>query len=143
MASMSQAKFFIAAILCIASGSAGAESITLASTTSTDQSGLFAYLLPLFKQASGLDVKVAAAGQALDSPRRAMCSSSTISGRGEFITEGFGLRACARRSVTGPTVASARSESRNADPAAAIGSAACGTGRAEHGHRLQSMRADR
>ena len=49
-----------------------AESITLASTTSTEQSGLFAHLLPVFKQASGLDVKVVAVGtgQAIDMARR-------------------------------------------------------------------------
>ena len=71
MASISQAKFFVAAILCIASGSAGSENLMLASTTSTEQSGLFAYLLPLFKQAGGLDMKVRAVGtgQALDLAR--------------------------------------------------------------------------
>ena len=33
-------------------------SITMASTTSTEQSGLFAHLLPAFKQATGIDVRV-------------------------------------------------------------------------------------
>jgi len=49
-----------------------AQSIVVASTTSTEQSGLFAYLLPEFKKASGLDVKVVAlgTGQALDMGRR-------------------------------------------------------------------------
>ena len=53
-------------------GSALAQSITMASTTSTEQSGLFIYLLPAFKQASGLDVKVVAVGtgQAIDMARR-------------------------------------------------------------------------
>src|SRR3954452_16691284 len=46
--------------------------ITLASTTSTEQSGLFGYLLPLFSKAEGIDVKVVAVGtgQALDIGRR-------------------------------------------------------------------------
>jgi tungstate transport system substrate-binding protein len=46
--------------------------ITMASTTSTEQSGLFAHLLPAFKQASGIDVRVVAVGtgQALDTARR-------------------------------------------------------------------------
>ncbi len=46
--------------------------IVMASTTSTEQSGLFGYLLPLFKQASGIDVRVVAVGtgQALDMGRR-------------------------------------------------------------------------
>ena len=42
-------------------GSAWAQSaIVMASTTSTEQSGLFAHLLPAFKQASGIDIKVVA-----------------------------------------------------------------------------------
>jgi tungstate transport system substrate-binding protein len=51
---------------------AHAQSIVVASTTSTEQSGLFSYLLPEFKKASGLDVKVVAlgTGQALDMGRR-------------------------------------------------------------------------
>ncbi|WP_338798370.1 extracellular solute-binding protein [Acidovorax sp. DW039] len=62
----------VAAIILIASGAASAQSITMASTTSTEQSGLFSYLLPEFKKASGLDVKVVAlgTGQALDTARR-------------------------------------------------------------------------
>ena len=46
--------------------------ITMASTTSTEQSGLFGHLLPAFKQASGVDVRVVAVGtgQALDMGRR-------------------------------------------------------------------------
>ena len=44
----------------------------VASTTSTEQSGLFSYLLPEFKKASGIDVKVVAlgTGQAIDLGRR-------------------------------------------------------------------------
>jgi tungstate transport system substrate-binding protein len=55
-----------------ASLGAQAQSITVASTTSTEQSGLFAYLLPEFKKASGIDVKVVAlgTGQAIDMGRR-------------------------------------------------------------------------
>jgi tungstate transport system substrate-binding protein len=47
-------------------------SIVMASTTSTEQSGLFGYLLPEFKKASGIDVKVVAVGtgQAIDMGRR-------------------------------------------------------------------------
>ena len=49
-----------------------ASSIVVASTTSTEQSGLFSYLLPEFKKNSGIDVKVVAlgTGQALDMGRR-------------------------------------------------------------------------
>ncbi len=46
--------------------------IVMASTTSTEQSGLFAYLLPAFKKATGIDVKAVAlgTGQAIDMGRR-------------------------------------------------------------------------
>ena len=49
-----------------------APSIVVASTTSTEQSGLFAHMLPEFKKAAGIDVKVVAlgTGQALDMGRR-------------------------------------------------------------------------
>jgi tungstate transport system substrate-binding protein len=52
--------------------SAQTPSIVVASTTSTEQSGLFPYLLPAFKKASGIDVKVVAlgTGQAIDLGRR-------------------------------------------------------------------------
>jgi tungstate transport system substrate-binding protein len=60
------------AINSIAIRDALAQSIVVASTTSTEQSGLFSYLLPEFKKASGIDVKVVAlgTGQALDMGRR-------------------------------------------------------------------------
>ncbi len=47
-------------------------SIVMASTTSTEQSGLFPYLLPEFKKATGIDIKVVAVGtgQAIDMGRR-------------------------------------------------------------------------
>lgn len=49
-----------------------AQMLVMASTTSTEQSGLFGHLLPAFKQATGIDVKVVAVGtgQALDMGRR-------------------------------------------------------------------------
>ncbi len=55
-----------------AAGHAEDKFITMASTTSTEQSGLFAYLLPAFKAATGIDVRVVAVGtgQALDTARR-------------------------------------------------------------------------
>ena len=48
------------------------KSIVVASTTSTQDSGLFGHILPMFKAASGIDVKVVAqgTGQALDTGRR-------------------------------------------------------------------------
>lgn len=63
----------LAAIVLIASGAlAQAGTITMASTTSTEQSGLFSYLLPAFKKATGVETKVVAVGtgQAIDMARR-------------------------------------------------------------------------
>ena len=56
----------------LASAGAMAQSIVVASTTSTEQSGLFSFLLPEFRRASGIDVKVVAlgTGQAIDMARR-------------------------------------------------------------------------
>lgn len=68
------ARIFIASIAMnsIAIFDTSAQSIIVASTTSTEQSGLFGYLLPEFKKTSGIDVKVVAlgTGQALDMGRR-------------------------------------------------------------------------
>ncbi len=61
-------------LACSASWGALAQTptIVMASTTSTEQSGLFPYLLPEFKKASGVEVKVVAVGtgQAIDMGRR-------------------------------------------------------------------------
>jgi len=58
--------------VCIPAALAQSPTIVVASTTSTEQSGLFAHLLPEFKKASGIDVKVVAlgTGQAIDMGRR-------------------------------------------------------------------------
>lgn len=64
----------LAAFGLVTAGVVGAQErfIVMASTTSTEQSGLFGHLLPLFKQASGINVRVVAlgTGQALDTARR-------------------------------------------------------------------------
>ena len=59
-------------LLLLATMSAQAQPLVMASTTSTEQSGLFAHLLPAFKRASGIAIKVVAlgTGQALDMARR-------------------------------------------------------------------------
>ena len=97
MTSIRRFNFLIAAIACIASGAAGAQGITLASTTSTEQSGLFAHLLPLYKQASGLNVKVVAVGtgQALDIGRRGDADALLVHDQAaeeKFVAGGFGLK---------------------------------------------------
>jgi len=72
-------------------------SITMASTTSTEQSGLFPYLLPAFKQATGIDVHVVAVGtgQALDMGRRGDADVLFVHDRQaeeKLVAEGFGLK---------------------------------------------------
>jgi tungstate transport system substrate-binding protein len=76
---------------------ASAKSIVVASTTSTQDSGLFGYLLPLFKGQSGIDVKVVAlgTGQALDTARRGDADVVFVHAKSEeekFLAEGFGVR---------------------------------------------------
>jgi len=62
----------IAVVFLSGAPTAQAQSIVVASTTSTEQSGLFGHLLPAFKKASGIDIKVVAlgTGQAIDMGRR-------------------------------------------------------------------------
>ena len=58
----------IVCVLAVSPAPALDKSIVVASTTSTQDSGLFGHILPLFKQKTGIDVKVVAlgTGQALD-----------------------------------------------------------------------------
>ena len=71
--------------------------IVLASTTSTDQSGLFGHILPLFKQATGITVRVVAVGtgQALDIARRGDADAVLVHDQAaeeKFVAEGFSLQ---------------------------------------------------
>ena len=71
--------------------------ITVASTTSTEQSGLFGYLLPVFEQTSGIKVRVVAlgTGQALDVARRGDADVVFVHDKPaeeKFVTEGYGLK---------------------------------------------------
>lgn len=73
------------------------KAITMASTTSTEQSGLFGHLLPIFKQASGIDVRVVAlgTGQALDMGRRGDADVLFVHDQvaeEKFVAEGWGLK---------------------------------------------------
>jgi tungstate transport system substrate-binding protein len=71
--------------------------IVMASTTSTEQSGLFAHLLPAFKAATGIDVRVVAqgTGQALDMGRRGDADIVFVHDQvaeEKFVADGFGLQ---------------------------------------------------
>ncbi len=71
--------------------------IVMASTTSTEQSGLFGHLLPAFNKATGVEVKVVAlgTGQAIDMGRRGDADLLFVHDQvaeEKFVAEGFGLK---------------------------------------------------
>jgi tungstate transport system substrate-binding protein len=94
---------YFALALCLGTVAAHApavaqdRSIVVASTTSTQDSGLFGYLLPIFKASTGIDVKVIAqgTGQALDTARRGDADVVFVHARAQeekFLAEGFGVK---------------------------------------------------
>ena len=94
-------KFLIsaAAAVAFAAGSSAISAervITVASTTSTEQSGLFAHLLPVFEQETGIKVRVVAlgTGQALDTARRGDADVVFVHDKAaeeKFVAEGSGV----------------------------------------------------
>ena len=88
-----------AASLIALSGAAAVqaqESIVVASTTSTEQSGLFSFMLPKFEAATGIKAKVVAlgTGQALDTGRRGDADVVLVHDRpaeDKFVAEGWGI----------------------------------------------------
>ena len=96
--------FLVAALILAGAGSTSFgqdksqdKSIVVASTTSTEDSGLFGYLLPLFKAKTGITVKVIAqgTGQALDTARRGDADVVFVHARPaeeKFVAEGFGVK---------------------------------------------------
>ena len=72
-------------------------SIVVASTTSTQDSGLFGHILPIFKQKTGLQLRVVAqgTGQALDTARRGDADVVFVHAKAaeeKFVAEGFGVK---------------------------------------------------
>ena len=91
----------IAAAVVLSGGPVVAQdkSIVVSSTTSTQDSGLFGHILPLFKQKTGLEVKVLVAeqgtGQALDTGRRGDADVVFVHAKSledKFIAEGHGVK---------------------------------------------------
>lgn len=92
----------VAALLSVLAGSAAPaqaedRSIVVASTTSTQDSGLFGHILPLFKAKTGIEVKVIAqgTGQALDTARRGDADVVFVHAKPQeekFLAEGFGVK---------------------------------------------------
>ena len=91
------APWVLTAVALFAGAAATAQSIVMASTTSTEQSGLFPYLLPEFKKASGIEIKVVAlgTGQAIDMARRGDADVLFVHDQAaeeQFVAEGFSLK---------------------------------------------------
>lgn len=88
---------FLAAALCISfTAHAQQRFITVASTTSTEQSGLFKHLLPVFEKKTGIQVRVVAlgTGQALDTGRRGDADVVFVHAKPleeKFVADGFGV----------------------------------------------------
>src|SRR5882724_3218456 len=85
-------------LFALAAGSAAAQErfITLASTTSTEQSGLFDYIIPIFRKAAGFDVRVVAVGtgQALAIGMRGDADALLVHdriGEDKFVAERHGI----------------------------------------------------
>lgn len=95
-------RFIIVASLAVAMLGAPAaiaqdKSIIVASTTSTQDSGLFGFLLPKFKEKTGITVKVVAqgTGKALDTARRGDADVVFVHAKAQeekFLAEGFGVK---------------------------------------------------
>jgi tungstate transport system substrate-binding protein len=91
-------RLFLAASLCVVLGAHAQDRfITVASTTSTEQSGLFGYLLPIYEQPTGVKVRVVAlgTGQALDVARRGDADVVFVHARSaeeKFVAEGHGVK---------------------------------------------------
>ena len=88
---------FAATAMLAVTAHAQDKSIVVASTTSTQDSGLFNHILPLFKSKTGVDVKVVAqgSGQALDTGRRGDADVVFVhakSAEEKFVAEGFGVK---------------------------------------------------
>ena len=124
---LARRSFIGALVLAAALVHAQDKTFVMASTTSTEQSGLFSHLLPAFKAASGIDIRVVAlgTGQALDSARRGDADVVFVHDQAaeeKFVAEGWSTQ---RRNVMyndfvliGPAADPARA--RGTDIAAAL-----------------------
>jgi tungstate transport system substrate-binding protein len=86
-----------AAVAIAASAQAQDKSLVVSSTTSTQDSGLFGHILPLFKAKTGIEVKVVSqgTGQALDTGRRGDADVVFVHARSQeekFVADGFGVK---------------------------------------------------
>ncbi|MFO1363933.1 MAG: substrate-binding domain-containing protein [Burkholderiales bacterium] len=88
--------FLLSAAAAWTSAHAQEKFITVASTTSTEQSGLFGFILPIFEKSTGIKVRVVAlgTGQALDMARRGDADVVFVhdpAAERKFVAEGHGI----------------------------------------------------
>ncbi|MCC5971800.1 MAG: substrate-binding domain-containing protein [Pararhodobacter sp.] len=89
---------FASGLAMLAALPAGAQDfITVASTTSTENSGLFEHLLPMFQAETGIEVRVVAqgTGQALETGRRGDVDVVFVHARAQeeqFVADGYGVQ---------------------------------------------------
>ncbi len=88
--------FLLSAAAAWTSAHAQEKFITVASTTSTEQSGLFGFILPIFEKSTGIKVRVVAlgTGQALDMARRGDADVVFVhdpAAEDKFVAEGHGI----------------------------------------------------
>jgi tungstate transport system substrate-binding protein len=91
------ARILLILLLTALPASAAEKYMTLASTTSTEQSGLFRHLLPIFERKTGIQVRVVAlgTGQALDLGRRGDADAVFVHAKPleeKFVAEGYGVK---------------------------------------------------
>jgi tungstate transport system substrate-binding protein len=91
------ARVLIASLLVSLGATCFGQNLVMASTTSTEQSGLFQHLLPEFKKSTGTEVKVVAlgTGQALDMGRRGDADILFVHDQvaeEKFVADGFGIK---------------------------------------------------
>jgi tungstate transport system substrate-binding protein len=89
--------FAAVSLLLVPTAQAQDKSIVVASTTSTQDSGLFGHILPMFKAKTGIDVKVVSqgTGQALDTGRRGDADVVFVHAKSQedkFVADGFGVK---------------------------------------------------
>jgi tungstate transport system substrate-binding protein len=94
---MTRRLLLVLLLLALALPASAQRSITVASTTSTEQSGLFGHMLPLFTRETGIEVRVVAlgTGQALDVGRRGDADVVFVHDQAaeeRFVADGFGVR---------------------------------------------------
>ena len=98
---MTNRRFIVAALIAAVAAlampaQAQEKFITVASTTSTEQSGLFGFVLPIFQKSTGIAVRVVAlgTGQALDMARRGDADVVFVhdpAAERKFVSDGYGI----------------------------------------------------